>query len=174
MRALIFVLLVALAVPASAQAPALDSILIGKVRLWLGAPKEFVLGTLREVYNVSHRGTGSDDFFIQPKGNSADASFEGFISFREGRLSSVTRPWNLVGSDPGDGVARAIYGAFTAFGKSAAVCSVSTFDNQEPTTEKKGVAVSCGQRRVEIFTSRTVVGSHSVEFPVVNEILEDQ
>ena len=170
MRALICVLLVALAIPASAQAPAPNSISIGKVRLLLGAPKESVLGSLRKDYDVWELG---DHFVIGPKGHShsVDASVEGFVSFRDDRLSSVTRPWNLRGSDTGNALVGAILGAFTTFGESATACSVSTFDNQEPTIEKKGVAVSCGQKSVVIFTSRVVFGSKSVDMPLVNEVL---
>jgi hypothetical protein len=165
------VLFFALGVPSSAQAPTSDSILIGKVHMSLGATKSSVLSALQEDYSVLDQGTGSDDFFIKEKGRSADASFDGFVSFREGKLSSVTKPWNLVGPNTGQALSRAIYGAFATFGKSTEQCNISRFDDQEPTMEKKGVAVSCGQRSVVIFTSHVVIGSKTVELAVVNEVL---
>lgn len=173
MRAYVAVLFIALAVPTSAQAPAPNSILVGRVRLSLGAPKDSVLSTLRQYYDVSDMG---DRFAIRRRGDAT--AYEGFLSFRDGRVSSVTRNWNLFLPNTEEALAKSLYGAFHNFGESTRECSVRSFDNEmpdaEPPSEKKGVSVSCGPRTVEVFTNHMEFSERSTDLTVVNETLEER
>jgi len=166
MRLLLGLVLTTLVTPTQAQAAAPDSIVFGNVRVSLGAPEQSVLRALREYYDVSEV---QDQFSITRRGDK-DA-YEGFVSFRDGRVLSITKNWNLFLPNTQEALARAVYGAFTKFGQSPAGCSVATFDNEQPETQKRGVVITCGQRTVEIFTTRSVFGNRSVDVVVVNETL---
>ena len=168
MKLLLGLILVTFVATTPAQAPAPDSIVFGNVWVSLGAQEQSVLRALREYYDVSEV---QDQFSIMLKGNK-DA-YEGVVSFRDGRVSSITKNWNLFSQNTQEALARAVYGAFTKFGQSRAGCGVTTFDNQQPEMQKRGVAITCGQRTVEIFITRVVFGNRSVDLVVVNESLSD-
>lgn len=174
MKAFMGALFLILAAPSLAQAPSPNSIWIGElgtpVRLSLGMPKEAVLRILRQSYDATS--TESGDSYTVSK---SDAHlFYGSVSFKDGKLSSVSKDWDINGSDRGVAVVRAIYGAMSSFGESTRACNVKTFDNQEPTMEKRGVIISCGQRQVQIFTNRWAFKSGSGEGVVVNEVLSSE
>jgi hypothetical protein len=175
MKAFMGLLFLMLVAPSLAQAPSPNSIVIGdfgtSVRLTLGKPKEAALSSLRESYGVIEGKTGN--FGIVGKNN--EKLYYGSVSFREGRLFSVTKHREITGPDHGVAVARAIYGAMSSFGESTLPCHVTTFDNQyDPTLEKRGVEVSCGWKRVEIFTNRWASDTGSHEAVIVNEVLSSE
>ena len=180
MKAFMGILFLILAAPSLAQAPSPDSISLGdfgpSVRLTLGMPKEAALRSLRESYGVTDLESGGVS--VHSKSNPDLRNLDlvyGSVSFKEGRLSSVTKYWNINGPDRGVAVVRAIYGAMSSFGGSTRACSVETFDSQEPIMEKRGVAVSCGRRRVAIFTNRWAFSSGaSGESVVLNEVLSSE
>lgn len=174
MRAFAGVLFFTLAVPSVAQAPSQDSILIGDfgdVRLSLGQSKDSTLRRLHESFDVGDWEGGQ--FSILSK-QGATAGVYGVISFKDGRLSSVTKFWNINGPDRGVAVVQAIRGAMSSFGPLGQECSVKTFNNQEPKMEKSGAVVSCGKRQVQIFTNRWAFSTGSGEGVVVNEVLSSE
>jgi hypothetical protein len=168
------ILLLFLAVPSSAQAPSQNSISIGdfgtSVRLTLGMPKDAALRSLRRYYDLT--AVEPESFAVQSKTN-PDLMYAD-VAFKGDSLSDVTKYWDINGPDRGVSVVRAIYGAVSAFGGPTEACKVATFDRQEPTMEKRGVIVSCGRRKVSIFTNRWSFTAGSGEDAVVNEELTSE
>ena len=162
MKTFVSILLVIVGVPALAQGPSVDSISIGdvtrQVRLALGTPKEAVLSSLRE-FSVEET---SGDFMVSLK--NAPGSFPyAIISFKNGRLSSVSKSWCCWNDDSGVAVVRGIYGAISSFGGSARACTITSFDTPSPEMDKRGLDIVCGRREVQIFTNRWTYGSKSGE-----------
>jgi hypothetical protein len=170
LAAVVFVVLASLVFPTQAQAPETNSILVGEARLRLGMPKEFVIHALQSSYEFGPVGEG-EDLSFKTKGSARDADPEGFLSFRESKLTEVMKLWN--GNQPNTvpELMRAIYGAMSSLSKNSLPCSVFTFDDQKPTEEKKGVTVSCGDHHVSVFTNRVDLAGKSAEFGIVNESL---
>lgn len=178
MKVFMGVLFLVLAAPSLAQAPSQDSILIGDfgdVRLSLGQPKDFALRALREHFDVGVEDSETGQVAIFSKGSLSPGAkagvHYGWVSFHNGRLSSVTKLWDVNGPDRGVAVVRAIHGAIQLFGTSGRTCNVKSFEHQEPSMEKSGVVISCGQRQVQIFTNRWAFSTGSGEGVVVNEVL---
>jgi hypothetical protein len=176
MRAFMAILFLTLAAPGLAQAPSSNSIWIGEttdgVLLSPGAAKDSVLRTLRGASFYLKDGETSEPLLLVKRD---PTRVYGTISFRAGRLSSITKYWWVTEPDQ-VAIVKAIYGAISSFGESGQSCNVSTFDDQQPTTEKKGVVVSCGRRQVHFFTSRWKESpkSESREDVVISEILSNQ
>lgn len=173
MRAFVGALFLTLAVPGVTQFPSQESITIGdlgEARLFLGQPKDSVLRALRESFDVKDSTAGQ--FGISAKNN--PELFYGWVSFKEGKLSSIKKTWKVNGPDRGVAVVRAIRGAMSSFGRFRQQCTVENFDNQEPTVEKSGVVVSCGKREVEVFTNRWTFSTGSGESVVINEVLSSE
>ncbi len=174
-RLVTFLSLVLAAAPSVAQGPPPESILMGdfgEVRLYLGMPKDSALRALRENFDVVDEQSG--EVAIVSKGSLAAGKVGvqyGWVSFNDRGIASVTKLWNVTGQDRGAAVARAIRGAMSSFGPSARLCSVKSFDHQEPSTEKSGVVVSCGHRQVQIVSIQLTSGTGSREDVSVNEVL---
>jgi|SRR5271169_4816744 len=168
----LFVLLLAL--PSVAQAPPADSIWIGPDRyvlLSLGQPKDSVLRSLREHFDLA--GEETNEVYVSTAGCLL-SECPGMVSFKQGRLSSVTKNWQIVGPDRDVAVVQAIRGAMSSFGTAGRTCSVQTFDHQEPNVERSGVAVACGKRQVQIIDSRATFGGNTQEGVVVREVLSSE
>jgi hypothetical protein len=181
MKAIAGVLFLTLAAPSVAQAPSPESILIGdfgEVRLFLGESKDSALRGLREHFDISIEDPKDGQIAIFSLGSLSPEAKRGihygWVTFRNGKLSTVTKLWDIHGLDGGVAVARAIRGAMSSFGTSGRACSVVTFDNQEPSMEKSGVVVSCGKRQVQIFTNRWAFNTGSGEGVVINEVLSTE
>lgn len=179
MKRLVSLLAVALAAaPSVAQAPSPESISMGDFgegRLFLGMLKDSAIRALRENFDVVDEQSG--ELAIISKGSLEAGKVGvqyGWVSFNNGRVDSVTKLWNISGPDRGAAVARAIRGAMGSFGSSAGMCSVKSFDHQEPSTEKSGVVVSCGHRQVQIVSVQLTSGTGSREDVSVNEVLGNQ
>lgn len=179
MKAFEGILFLTLAVPSIAQAPSEDVIQLGDfgdIQLSLGQTKDSALHALREHFDVSAEDSNGQVAIFSPGAllqGAKDRVHFGWVSFRNGRVSSVTKLWDIHGLDTGVAVARAIRGAMSSFGKSGGNCSVKTFDNQQTDMEKTGVVVSCGRRQVQIFTNRWEFRTGSGEGVVVNEGLSN-
>jgi hypothetical protein len=174
MKSFVIVLFFVLVAPTLAQAPSPNSIALGdlgeSVHLALGTRKEVVLRTLRDSFRLSD--LEGESFAIHSKTN-PNLGY-GSVSFKDGKLSSVTKYWEIYGPDSGVAVIRAIYGAISSFGGSTRTCNVTTFDDQEPSTGKKGVVISCGSRQLQVFTNRWAFKTGSGEAAVVTEVLSSE
>jgi len=180
MRAFVGVLFLVLAVPTVAQAPSPESILIGdigEVRLFLGQSKESALRTLREHFDVGVEDDKTGQAAIFSQGSLSPGAkvgiHYGWVTFRSGKVSAVTKLWDIQGLDTGIAVVRAIRGAMSSFGKSGQACTVVPFDDQGPSMEKSGVVVSCGMRQVQVFVNRWAFKTGSGEGVVINEVLSE-
>ena len=169
MKSLVALLFIVLAVPNAAQAPLQDAISIGPtgdVLLSLGQPKDSVLHALRERFQLDEMANGA--YEISSGKGCLWSDCYGAVSFKQGRLSSVTKDWQIVGPDRGVAVVQAIRGAMASFGTA---CSVQTFDHQEPNVERSGVAIVCGRRQVQIVDSKATFDAEPQEGVVVGEVL---
>jgi hypothetical protein len=172
MRTFAIVLLFLIVVPATAQSSA-PSITLGEfptVRLTLGTPKDAVMQVLKESFALSDLATGGVAV------DSATNKLRGFgsVSFKNGKLSSVVKFWTIDEPDSGVAISRAIHGAISSFGDAGSSCSVETFDDNEPTVQKKGIMLHCGQKHLEVFTNHWSFGDKSGEGAVVTEVLGER
>jgi len=168
---IVFISLVACTIfSAQAQAPSGNSILIGDARLRLGMSQESVIRALQSSYEISTVGNDGD-FTFRARGRAHDASPEGYLSFRAGKLTEATKLWNGDEPNTADALSHAIYGAASSFTDPMAPCSIATFKSQKPNEEKRGVTLSCGDQHVDIFTSGVSVNGTWHEVAIVNESL---
>ncbi|MGB2625459.1 MAG: hypothetical protein WAK20_01610 [Candidatus Acidiferrum sp.] len=173
MKSVCLVFLMFFTVPGIAQAPGLSILLgdFGAVRFTLGMTRNEAIRVLSES-TLGFTELDSGDVGVHDKDPHSTVGY-GTLHFKNNRLSSVTKYWNPDGPDSGTSVVRAIHGAVSSFGKTSHTCVVSTFDDQEPSMEKKGITLDCGKQHLQIFTNRWTGNDKVHEGPVVTEVLGD-
>jgi hypothetical protein len=133
-----------------------DAIEIGTVRLTLEMPQASVLAKLGEDYEVSKVGH-EDGWRVFEKGKRHGATVA-WVHFENAKLRAVSKYWTVDSPDTKVALAKALYGAISSLGKGWLDCTVTVYDEQDPTEETQGVGIGCGRRSVFIEVSRDKEG----------------
>ena len=142
---------------AAAPRPALAQILVGSVPVSLGEGRATVLAKLRADYTVELVDTANDGWAVKSK-EGPPFAFPAFLNFTRGRLSGLSRSWDL--AESGDKAALQV--VVNALAQLAVPddnrCNVTTSRSAQPETEQETVTVTCGSHAVSLIVG-TVKGS---------------
>src|SRR6266404_469859 len=128
--------------------PQVATIELAGQSLRLGMPRDSVLARFAPNYRLEQMGD-SDSFIIETKIGPPFESY-GVIAFSSGRLSHVSKRWNLrVTDDVGFG--EAVIGVIAHFTQeSRRACVIDAGGTQSPGSEQKTAWIICGEKYVEI------------------------
>lgn len=153
-RWIVFFALAATLAPASAVAqtgPDAGSLRVGRVELSLGTPQKTVLGKLGREFHVERARGAGDDWAVVGRGKTV-----AIVSFRQDRLSRVSRTWISTGGRETAGLAERIYALAAEFetqGRTA--CTLSAKPYQVGGVEGRIVTLACGNKSIQMVQSRT-------------------
>ncbi len=132
-----------------------DSIQVGGTTLRLGIAQSSVLQQLREYYALQgneKNSANSSEWRVVSKNQQQIAYAR--IYFKDEKLATVLKYWDVDRPDTEVGFANALFGAVSSFEREGRTyCTIQTGQGQSPGNEIKTVFIACGQKylRMDIY-----------------------
>lgn len=153
MRWIAWLALLAVVMPAAAAQtrPPTESLRVGKVELSLGMPQKAVLYRLRGQFHVEQARGAGDAWAVIDHGKTIAV-----VSFSADHLSRVSKTWMTTGGRDATTLADQLYSLAGEFSEQDRTsCTLVTKPYKVGKVEGRVVALSCGNKSIQIIQSRT-------------------
>jgi hypothetical protein len=133
-----------------------DSVRVGPTLLTLGMLRDEALEQLMREYEVRENATRTASFESWLVWTKNMKTYVANVNLKDGRLSSVIKPWGPSDEHRGVPLAHALYGAISELiGDGRRTCKLDVGETSGPGWTSKGAFIICGERHIAIDILRS-------------------